>query len=846
MAKKIYVDPDGLNEYHQKSTEEVDKKLNGDFVENNEFTFRATDGITSIKTGTAYLERIKGNTVKWNQLYDKPNNNYTLQGSVGSKTISGDEITVNTNSPRWRIMPTSNGVDVNYDNFMTSGHKYMFLVDIKSSNGGETIYIGIMNTNGVARFGGYTTKTVVTNSYVRYGIILRSWNYESNYSAAPCVGSNVSPANNISCKNFNLIDLTLMYGEGNEPSTIAQFEADYFKWFGKPLTSEAYTEGELRDVKMSGIKTIGFNQWDEEWEAGGINPNTGGNVGSGIIRSKNYIPIFPNTTYFYKCPHDTSNWIVYYDENKQFIGNYGLAHSNAEFETPSNAHYMRFSQRLEYGKTYNHDICINLSHSGKRNGEYEPHWEETKNVPITTLTGKLNGEGESVIVFPDGMKSVGEVQDEILIENGGTNGIKRIGGNDLGDYNYTKQGNLYTTDFVPANTNMISGRGKSVVWNQLVTLFNNTKWTRPSFVSVSDGVLTLNAENINYPGIRQNFNGAPVPIIGHKYLIKIEAKGTTSGRIAVGIGDTNYTPTAAILSINASPANWTVFSAISQITSTTTGSAVIQGRSLGMTVNMQFRNFVIFDLTLMFGAGKEPSSVEEFRAMFPEDYYVYNAGSLGIVADATYPDAATFKTAMNGVMLYYELATPLIYELDNFQLPLPYRVDDYGTEEIKGAENSVAPILDIRYGINIVDTIRNLPKTIDSIKTEISDANDRIDDAFDAIGAKEDKLAFSHSTSEVPPSTALTFTPNVNTIYYQHESTPLIGNINMVLPVPTTERATIKVIYRNSTADAPTITSAEGVNVIIESNIGGPYRLTTINCEWYHDCWVVDIKTHGT
>lgn len=34
----------------------------------------------------------------------------------------------------------------------------------------------------------------------------------------------------------------------------------------------------------------------------------------------------------------------------------------------------------------------------------------------------------------------------------------------------------------------------------------------------------------------------------------------------------------------------------------------------------------IFDLTQMFGVGNEPSTPEEFEAMFPADYYPYNAG----------------------------------------------------------------------------------------------------------------------------------------------------------------------------------------------------------------------------
>lgn len=40
------------------------------------------------------------------------------------------------------------------------------------------------------------------------------------------------------------------------------------------------------------------------------------------------------------------------------------------------------------------------------------------------------------------------------------------------------------------------------------------------------------------------------------------------------------------------------------------------------------KNLMIFDLTSMFGSGKEPSTVEEFEAMFPNEYYPYNAGEV--------------------------------------------------------------------------------------------------------------------------------------------------------------------------------------------------------------------------
>lgn len=50
------------------------------------------------------------------------------------------------------------------------------------------------------------------------------------------------------------------------------------------------------------------------------------------------------------------------------------------------------------------------------------------------------------------------------------------------------------------------------------------------------------------------------------------------------------------------------------------------GFSVGDWYSM--RDFKLFDLTQMFSAGNEPSTPEEFEAMFPKDYYPYNEGTL--------------------------------------------------------------------------------------------------------------------------------------------------------------------------------------------------------------------------
>lgn len=652
------------------------------------FTFRTSGGSADVATGTAYLERIKGNTVKWNQLlranklvdmglpsgtlwatcdldvtkadkfcetpftYEKSffswgnidghnpisNNAFDYDfGGVNSEEpwydgqVYGETQgnTLTSNIPQnanydaarhhlcasWR-MPTSaefvelfantkfinadgTEIDVSVTNkrVIVDGIRGIYL---ESNINGARLFFSCSG-NGYGRswnnrggVGFYWSSTLYTARNARSLVCSSGTNPQDNsnryngFPIRPVTNSAIVTDENghkYAVSGKYIIDLTLMYGEGNEPSTIAQFEADYYKWFGKPLTSEGYTEGELRDVKMSAIKTIGFNQWDEEWRNGIYSFSDGTFTPNNVqICSKNFIQVLPNATYFFK--NSEYMWACGYDADKKYVGglNSNSSFGNTAITIPQNVHYIRFWCRPNYGTTYIHDICINISNA-KRNGEYEPHWAETKNVPITTLTGKLNGEGESIIVFPDGLKSAGSVHDEILIENGKAYAIKRVGSVDLG---------------------------------------------------------TLTWRYNNYSGWGQG---------GYAF------KGNLSN--------------AKNLSLNEKENQ----------------------------INSKYRQ-VAYDNSIYTG--------REDKCIYLRRQAAY--GGMPTIRDTSYTDAATFKAAMQGVMLNYELATPLVYELDNFQLPLPYRVDDYGTEEVLGAEKSVAPTLDIRYGINAGDTITNLPK----------------------------------------------------------------------------------------------------------------------------------------
>lgn len=96
------------------------------------------------------------------------------------------------------------------------------------------------------------------------------------------------------------------------------------------------------------------------------------------------------------------------------------------------------------------------------------------------------------------------------------------------------------------------------------------------------------------------------------------------------------------------------------------------------------------------------------------------------VCDSAYASgtATAFQTAMDGVYLVYELATPIEYVLDT-PIYLGYYANDWGTEAIK-PDNTDEPYTapcnyDVQYGMNAVDAIRNLPRNYVSINSNASD-----------------------------------------------------------------------------------------------------------------------------
>lgn len=186
---------------------------------------------------------------------------------------------------------------------------------------------------------------------------------------------------------IQVFDLTQMFGAGNEPSTVEKFE----KMF--PNDYYPYNAGEIVSAGTESIIEQGRNLWDEIWEGDSIDSETGiDSPAPTVIRSKNYTPIIPKSTYIFAYAGSTAFENVktrFYDINKKYIGyndnNEQTVYPNRAFITPLNAFYVRFTLPPQYGNVYKNDIALITGSSGT----YAPYHSNVYPIPeaIKALPG---------------------------------------------------------------------------------------------------------------------------------------------------------------------------------------------------------------------------------------------------------------------------------------------------------------------------------------------------------------------------------------------------------------------------------------------------------------------------
>lgn len=329
------------------------------------YLFRTSGGSVDIGD-REYINGIVGGTVAWNQLWGIESKSVSINGITISFDSATGELTV--------VVPSapSGACQLSLASVVPTAHKYLVMSD-KALISGMEFYSGAINLAG-------------SNSAPRNQAIVQIQTSATQSAIYFYVGA--STAEGTYKYRLNFTDLTQMFG-----STIADYiysleqrqagaGVAFFKsLFPKPYY--AYNSGELMSVKgLISHDMVGFNAWDEEWEVGSIDGNTGENqVYSAYFRSKNYIPVLPSTLYYINSS-GVGLYVYAYDAEYNFLG-YVSGQKDRIYATSSDTHYIRFVNIA----TNKYDpstapICINLSWDGLEDGNYEPYQKWT--YPLDT------------------------------------------------------------------------------------------------------------------------------------------------------------------------------------------------------------------------------------------------------------------------------------------------------------------------------------------------------------------------------------------------------------------------------------------------------------------------------
>ncbi len=294
------------------------------------------------------VSAIKGRTVMWNQLVAS----YHVQ-----QTLAAYDMTYLR--------------DIQYD----AGHVYL----ITQSGLPADLYAQTEDVAGIAQVYGSDVGAIGTASDSAFG--------------GPLIANPTDTAVTLDCY-INIHDLTLMYGAGNEPTTVAAFRADW------PLPYYDYCEAKLISYNGGGIKTAGRNLFDSAklvdmgfarqsdgiyyvdrasrvynqvlWE------NRVGYTGVVYVRAKR------------KSPQQVGVVIVnnYTDGTFDYIT--GSA-SDDFVEIVQDSDPSKTVETISFSYAYNvptylMDVCISLS-----DGEYEPHWDWAMPTPISDIADHHDG-----------------------------------------------------------------------------------------------------------------------------------------------------------------------------------------------------------------------------------------------------------------------------------------------------------------------------------------------------------------------------------------------------------------------------------------------------------------------
>ena len=389
--------------------------------------FRESAGAgNSIEDGTANVKELLGNSVVWNQLFYNGdfsignmswfvmnNNSFTVDDGVATIKLESEP-----QQNYWAYITMD--PPVNYQQKRIVGHRYLLMCSVWLPKTSDFT----VSSSGLTFITSSTFNSVPANTWVTCGAIAEAMEERKvTFAAYPSQKTSGYVAGDIwKIKGYKAIDLTKMFGAGNEPTTIEEFYAR----IPQNIDLNAYNEGEVIGVNAKGFKSVNDNAWDEEWELGRISTQTGELLSdASYIRSRNFFRVVGGSEYYISGvtkADDLYVMVCYYDTNMKFINHQASylpsSNNHANYHNPQiapkNAAYAKFFINKSYGTTYNNDICVRLAHSGYKT-DYVAHEEAYSSFDLTPY-------------FPNGMHGINGVRDSATPSEA----IRRFGAVDLG------------------------------------------------------------------------------------------------------------------------------------------------------------------------------------------------------------------------------------------------------------------------------------------------------------------------------------------------------------------------------------------------------------------------------
>lgn len=424
------VNVDNKNVEQDKRIEELERKNDAlwKLSQGQTHDFQTVDGEyyeEVIPTGCHYFEpkKLGGKSVVWNQLlpYNDFSTNITNWYFTNAVTcvVDGNEV---------EMTRTDADSHVNFGQVGTNtqaNHRYFVYCDIKPDFILKSCNLFV--NNATLESG----KNIQANIWTRCSNIItpsvetpkRVLFYASDYT--------VTVGQKIRLKNFNVVDLTKMFGSGNEPTST---DDPRIKWIERYAEEHSqYNGGEIVSAEIDGIVERGKNLIDfDNMQILTKYTNTDGRYTNAIVT--NYercvnLPCEPNTVYTASCNVEVTGRLrmSFYD-SEPTVGMISLLSRGANDKTitltsPSNARWV--SLFFWNVPSSPEDVVRNstklMLEKGSVAHEYVPYHEQSYDLPNIEL------------------RSAGTVHDEIDIERGVI--VRRVGVVDLGTLTWTYQSN---------------------------------------------------------------------------------------------------------------------------------------------------------------------------------------------------------------------------------------------------------------------------------------------------------------------------------------------------------------------------------------------------------------------